>query len=89
MEIGETIQLGYFAQEVPDMNTEQRVIDYIKDVAEYLPTKDRKILGISDAGAISVYTGNAVCTGIQAFWRGEKRLYLLKVIFYRGKCISV
>ena len=43
VEIGETIQLGYFAQEVPDMNTEQRVIDYIKDVAEYLPTKDGKI----------------------------------------------
>ncbi len=43
MEIGETIQLGYFAQEVPDMDTNQRVIDYIKDVAEYLPTKDGKI----------------------------------------------
>ena len=39
VEIGETIQLGYFAQEVPDMNTEQRVIDYIKDVAEYLRQK--------------------------------------------------
>ena len=64
--------MGYFAQEVPDMDTEQRVIDYIKDVAEYLPTQDGKIYGISDAGAISVYTGNAVCTGIQAFRRREK-----------------
>ena len=89
VEIGETIQLGYFAQEVPDMNTEQRVIDYIKDVAEYLPTKKTEDLGISDAGAISVYTGNAVCTGIQAFRRGEKKTVPAESYFYRGKCISV
>ena len=43
VEIGETIKLGYFAQEVPDMDTDQRVIDYIRDVAEYIPTRDGKI----------------------------------------------
>ncbi len=36
--VGETVKIGYFAQEVPDMNTNQRVIDYIKDIAEYVPT---------------------------------------------------
>ena len=29
VEIGETIRIGYFAQEVPDMDGNQRVIDYI------------------------------------------------------------
>lgn len=43
VEIGETIRIGYFAQEVPDMDTNQRVIDYIRDVAEYIPTRDGKI----------------------------------------------
>ena len=43
VEIGETIRIGYFAQEVPDMDTDQRVIDYIRDVAEYIPTRDGKI----------------------------------------------
>ena len=28
------IRIGYFAQEVPDMDTNQRVIDYIRDVAD-------------------------------------------------------
>jgi len=35
VEIGETIRIGYFAQEVPDMDGNQRVIDYIRDVAEF------------------------------------------------------
>ena len=37
------IRIGYFAQEVPDMDTNQRVIDYIRDVAEYIPIRDGKI----------------------------------------------
>ena len=40
VEIGETIKIGYFAQEVPDMDGNQRVIDYIRDVAEFIPTRD-------------------------------------------------
>ena len=43
VEIGETIRIGYFAQEVPDMDGNQRVIDYIRDVAEFIPTRDGKI----------------------------------------------
>ena len=31
-------QMGYFSQEIEEMNKNQRVIDYIKDVAEYIPT---------------------------------------------------
>ena len=30
VELGETIKIGYFAQEVPDMDTNQRVIDLKK-----------------------------------------------------------
>ncbi len=43
IEIGETIQIGYFAQEEPDMNSNQRVIDYVKDIAEYIPTREGRI----------------------------------------------
>ena len=38
VEIGETVKIGYFAQEIPDMNTDRRVIDYIKDIAEFVRT---------------------------------------------------
>ncbi len=39
--IGQTVQIGYFAQEIEkDMNPDMRVIDYIKEVAEYVKTTD-------------------------------------------------
>ena len=81
VEIGETIQLGYFAQEVPDMNTEQRVIDYIKDVAEYLPTKDGKI-SASQMLERFLFTPEMQYAPVSKLSGGEKkRVYLLKVIF--------
>lgn len=43
IEIGETIKIGYFAQEEQHMDDSQRVIDYVKDIAEYVTTKDRQI----------------------------------------------
>ena len=81
VEIGETIRLGYFAQEVPDMDTEQRVIDYIKDVAEYLPTKDGKI-SASQMLERFLFTPEMQYAPVSKLSGGEKkRLYLLKVIF--------
>lgn len=62
IEIGETIRIGYFAQELPEMNTSQRVIDFVKDIAEYIPTKDGRNYGFADVGAVFIYTGYAVCT---------------------------
>lgn len=42
--IGQTVQIGYFAQEIEkDMKSEQRVIDYIKEVGEYVKTTDGQI----------------------------------------------
>lgn len=45
VEIGQTVKIGYYAQEVGDdvMNPQERVIDYIRDVAEYAETEDGKI----------------------------------------------
>ena len=43
IEIGETVRIGYFAQEVPNMDTRQKVIDYVRDIAEYIPTKQGRI----------------------------------------------
>ena len=36
IEIGQTVKLGYFSQENEDMDTSLKVIDYIKNVAEYV-----------------------------------------------------
>ncbi len=42
--IGQTVKIGYFAQEIEkEMDPSQRVIDYIKEVAEYVKTTDGQI----------------------------------------------
>lgn len=43
VEIGETVRIGYFAQEEQEMDDSQRVIDYVKDIAEYITTKEGRI----------------------------------------------
>lgn len=80
VEIGDTIQIGYFAQEVEDMNTNQRAIDYIKDIADYVPTKDGRITA-SQMMERFLFDGNLQYTPISKLSGGEKRrLYLCKVL---------
>ena len=43
VEIGDTIRIGYFAQENGELNPNMRVIDCIKDVAEYVQTPEGSV----------------------------------------------
>jgi ATP-binding cassette subfamily F protein uup len=80
IEIGDTIQIGYFAQEAEEMNPNQRAIDYIKDVADYVPTKDGKITA-SQLLERFLFDGNLQYTPIGKLSGGEKRrLYLLTIL---------
>ena len=80
VEIGDTIQIGYFAQEAEEMNPNQRAIDYIKDVADYVPTKDGRITA-SQMLERFLFDGNLQYTPIGKLSGGEKRrLYLCKVL---------
>lgn len=80
VEIGDTIQIGYFAQEAEEMDANQRVIDYIKDVADYVPTKDGRITA-SQMLERFLFDGNLQYTPIGKLSGGEKRrLYLCRVL---------
>lgn len=80
IEIGDTVQIGYFAQEAEEMDDRQRVIDYIKDVADYVPTKDGRITA-SQMLERFLFDGNMQYTPIGKLSGGEKRrLYLCKVL---------
>ena len=62
------------------MNENQRVIDYIKDIAEYVPTKDGRITA-SQMLERFLFDGNLQYTPIGKLSGGEKRrLYLCKVL---------
>ena len=78
--VGQTVQFGYFSQENEALNDEMRVIDYIRDTAEYVHTAD----GIVTASAMCerfLFDKTMQYARIGKLSGGEKRrLYLLKVL---------
>ncbi len=43
VEIGDTVKIGYFSQENENLNPEQKVIDFVKDIAEIVVTEEGSI----------------------------------------------
>lgn len=43
IKIGQTVKMGYFSQENEEMDLSKKVIDYIRDVAEYVKTKEGSV----------------------------------------------
>lgn len=80
VEIGDTVNIGVFAQENGEMDENMRVIDYIKDVAEYVPTADGRITA-SQMLEKFLFKGDIQWSPISKLSGGEKRrLYLLRVL---------
>ena len=78
--IGDTVKIGYFAQENEDMTGDIRVIDYIKNVAEYIQTTK----GQASASQMLdrfLFPPELQYTPLDKLSGGEqRRLYLLKVL---------
>lgn len=80
IEWGETIRIGYFAQECEIMDERQRVIDYIKDAAEYVRTSEG-VVSASKMLERFLFSSDMQYTPIAKISGGERRrLYLLKVL---------
>lgn len=80
VEIGQTVKIGYFSQENEAMDESMKVIDYIKDVAEYIRTKDGSV-SASQMLERFLFPPNMQYTAISRLSGGEKRrLYLLRIL---------
>ena len=80
VEIGQTVKIGYFSQENEDMDTSLKVIDYIRNVAEYVKTKDGSI-SASQMLERFLFPPSVQYTVIEKLSGGERRrLYLLKIL---------
>ena len=80
IEIGETIRMGYFAQEEQHMDEKQRVIDYVKDIGEYITTREGRI-SASQMLERFLFTPDMQYAPIGKLSGGEKRrLYLLGIL---------
>lgn len=87
IEIGETVKIGYFSQEVPPVDEKQRVIDYVKDIAEYVPTREGHI-SASQMLERFLFTPDMQYAPIGKLSGGEKkRLYLLSILIDAPNCL--
>jgi ATP-binding cassette subfamily F protein uup len=83
VEIGSTIHIGYFDQHSDDvtMNENQRVIDYLKGVAELVKTADGSVITASQMLERFLFPPNQQYAPIHKLSGGEKRrLFLLRVL---------
>lgn len=80
IEVGQTIRIGYFSQENEYMDASMRVIDYIKEVGEYVTTTEGRITA-SQMLERFLFDGAMQWSKIEKLSGGEKRrLYLLRIL---------
>lgn len=80
VEIGDTVKIGYYTQECKNMDEHQRVIDYIKDGAEWIETINGK-LSAAQMLETFLFRGDMQWNYINKLSGGERRrLYLLRVL---------
>ena len=82
IEIGETIKFGYFSQKGLHFKEGQRVIDFMKDIAEYYPLANGKSISASQFLKMFLFNEQTQYTTISNLSGGEKRrLYLISILF--------
>ena len=80
IEVGETVRIGYFRQEVPDMDGDTRVIDYVKEIGSRIETPEG-MLTASQLLEQFLFPAEEQWSPICKLSGGEKRrLYLLSVL---------
>lgn len=81
IEVGQTVKIGYFSQENEEMDEQLRVIEYIKQEAEYLPIGDGKLISAAQMLERFLFPPNLQWNPIAKLSGGEKRrLYLLRIL---------
>ncbi len=81
IDIGSTVELGYFSQLSEEMDVSQRPIDYIRDQAEFVTTADGMKITAAQMMERFLFDKNLQWTRIDKLSGGERRrLYLLAIL---------
>ena len=79
--IGQTVKIGYFAQQAVDMDERLRAIEYVKEAAHFITLADGTRISASQLMERFLFPGDLQWTPIARLSGGEKRrLYLLRVL---------
>ncbi|MCE2153663.1 ATP-binding cassette domain-containing protein [Streptococcus thermophilus] len=80
LDIGETVRIGYFSQQIKDMDESKRVINYLQEVADEVKTTVGTT-SITELLEQFLFSRSTHGTQIAKLSGGEKkRLYLLKIL---------
>ncbi len=78
---GPTVRVGVFSQETREMDQSLRVIQYIREQAEYITTADGKLISAAQMLERFLFPPELQWTPVEKLSGGEKRrLYLLRVL---------
>ncbi|HEV7842182.1 MAG TPA: ABC-F family ATP-binding cassette domain-containing protein, partial [Pyrinomonadaceae bacterium] len=81
VEVGQTVRFGYYDQENRALSEDERVIDYIREMAERIETADGKFITAGQMLEKFLFTGAMQYAPISKLSGGERRrLYLLRVL---------
>ncbi len=79
--VGETVKIGYYTQGDEELPGDKRIIDYIKEAAEVLRTKDGRLITAEQLLERFLFSRKEQYTYIRSLSGGQKRrLYLLKIL---------
>lgn len=80
IQVGETIRIGYFPQEEQKIDGRQRVIDYVKEIGEYIVTTEGRI-SASQLLERFLFTPDMQYSPVEKLSGGERRrLYLMGIL---------
>ena len=78
--LGDTVRVGFFAQEFPDIDPAVRLIDFMRDIAEYVQTPEGRF-SASQMLEQFLFPPDVQLTPVSRLSGGEKRrLYLASVL---------
>jgi ATP-binding cassette subfamily F protein uup len=81
IEVGDTVIMGAFTQDDSHMDLNMRAIDYIREVAEWIPTEKGEKISASQLAERFLFDGTLQYTPIEKLSGGERRrLHLLRVL---------
>ncbi len=81
IEIGQTVKIGYFSQESHEMNDAMRVIEYIREEANFITTLDGETISASQMLERFLFPPHLQWMPIAKLSGGERRrLFLLRIL---------
>ncbi len=90
VKIGETVKIGYYTQGEEELDEDMRIIEYIKEVAEVIQTKDGNYITAEQMLERFLFPRKQQWSYIKSLSGGERRrLYLLKVLMTEPNVIML